>query len=474
MRKRIIYLGFLILISVTGYTQNRIGTGFVAELYTQNCATCHGAQLEGGNGSSLVDDVWVHGGRTQDIARVIREGVLEQGMIPYGGTLSDEEIQSLAIYVLEMGKIARDKGLSSRQATAGGEFKSDHHSFKLEKVAELEDDIFWAVSFLPDGGMLLTQFGGKLFVYRDGKLGKPIKGIPQTASHGQGALMEVQAHPDFEKNGWIYLAYTEESGDRNYMTAIVRGRIKNGKWVDQQDIHRVPAKFHRSAGVHFGTRFVFNDGYLYFPIGDRGAMNDAQDITKPNGKVHRIHDDGRIPKDNPFVDEPGAYKSIWTYGNRNPQGLDMDPATGNIWATEHGPRGGDELNWIREGLNYGWPVITYGMNYNGKPISGKTAEPGMEQPIHYWTPSIAVCGIDFYEGNKFPKWKGDLFVTGLASQHVERFKIDGNKIIEHEVVLRGQGRGRDISTGPDGMIYVILNVDRRAGPGAVYRIVPNK
>ncbi|MEX0322639.1 MAG: PQQ-dependent sugar dehydrogenase [Puniceicoccaceae bacterium] len=478
MLKRILSIGFLALITVSGFSQNRIGTGFVVELYTQHCAACHGPQLKGGAGSSLVDDEWAYGGSPAEISKVISDGLLDKGMLAYKDTLTAEEIQSLAIYILEMGQLARTEGLPDRKVSEGGEFSSQHHGFKLEKVVSLEDDIFWSVSFLPDGAMLLSKFGGDLYVYRDGKLGKPIKGIPNVTVHGQGGLMEVQAHPDFEKNGWIYLSYPEvtsrgDGRDVLYMTKIVRGRIKSGKWVDQEVIFRVPREYHKSARVHFGTRFVFDDGYLYFSIGDRGSMNDAQDITKPNGKVHRIYDDGRIPQDNPFVKEPGAYASIWTYGNRNPQGVDMNPATGEIWATEHGPRGGDELNWIRKGRNYGWPVITYGMNYNGKPISGKTAAPGMEQPVHYWTPSIAVCGIDFYEGDNFPKWKGDLFVTGLASEHVERIKLDGDKIVEHEVVLRGQGRARDISTGPDGNIYVILNIDRSGGPSGVYRIVPN-
>ncbi len=476
MLKRILSLVILLILPILLSAQNRIGTGVVAELYQQNCAACHGPELKGGLGSNLVDDVWAYGGTNEDLARVIREGILTKGMISYGESLTAEEIQSLVIYIREMGQLSQAAGADSRPSPESGTYASRHHAFKLEKVASLGNDIFWSVSFLPDGAMLLSQFGGGLYVYRNETLGESIKGIPEIVTHGQGGLLEVQAHPDYEKNGWIYMAYAEKSGaegkDRRFMTAIVRGRIKDGKWVDQEDIFRVRSEYHKSAGVHFGTRFVFDKGYLYFSIGDRGSMNDAQDITKPNGKVHRIHDDGRIPQDNPFVKEPDAYPSIWTYGNRNPQGIDQDPVTGEIWATEHGPRGGDELNWIRKGLNYGWPEITYGINYNGKPITANSSAPGMEQPVHYWTPSIAVCGIDFYEGDKFPKWKGDLFVTGLASEHVERFKLEGNKVVEHEIILRGQGRARDISTGPDGSLYVILNENRQGGPSAVYRIVP--
>ena len=477
MFKRALSLVLTLAFPVILSAQNRIGTGLVAESYKMYCATCHGENLTGGLGQNLVDDVWVYGDSIADISKVIREGVIDKGMIPYASVMSDEEIQAMAIYIKEMGQLAKaGEGIGPKESE-GGVFQSDHHAYKLEKLAGLENGIFWSVGFLPDGGMLLSQFDGALYVYRDGELGDPITGIPEITINGQGGLMEVQPHPEYEKNGWIYLSYAEKSfpnGDdkAHFMTAIVRGRIKNGKWVDQQDIFRVPQEFHRTAGVHYGTRFVFKDGYLFFSIGDRGAMEMAQDLTRPNGKVHRIHDDGRIPQDNPFVAQLEAYPSIWSYGNRNPQGLDMDPATGLLWETEHGPRGGDELNIIRKGRNYGWPVITYGMNYNGQPISGKTAQEGMEQPVHYWTPSIAVCGIDFYEGKNFPKWTGDLFVAGLASNHLERFKIVGETIVEHEVVVKGQGRVRDVSTGPDGNLYVILNTDRRAGPGGVYRLSP--
>ncbi len=477
MLKGTLSLLLLALLPVSMFAQNKIGTGAVAELYQENCMACHGEALKGGLGPSLVDDVWIQGDSDEDIARVIREGVVLKGMVPYGNVLSTEQVRSLVIFIREMGQLAQTEGDESRQAPEDGVFKSEHHSFSLEKLASLEEDIFWSVSFLPDGSMLLTQFDGKLYVYRDGQLGEPITGIPEITVHGQGGLLEVQAHPEYAENGWIYLAYAEQSGKAEdnslaYMTAIVRGRIKDGKWVNQEDIFRVPPKFHKKGGAHFGTRFVFQDGYLYFSIGDRGSMNDAQDLTRPNGKVHRIHDDGRIAEDNPFVAQLEAYPSIWSYGHRNPQGLDQHPVTGEIWATEHGPRGGDELNRIRKGANFGWPVITYGINYNGKPISGITSAPGMEQPVHYWTPSIAVCGIDFYEGDAFPKWTGNLFVGGLSSEHLERFKLNGDEVVEHEVVLKGQGRVRDVSTGPDGSLYVILNADRNKGPGAVYRLVP--
>ena len=210
-----------------------------------------------------------------------------------------------------------------------------------------------------------------------------------------------------------------------------------------------------------------------FSIGDRGRQDMAQDITRPNGKIHRIHDDGRIPTDNPFADRPGAYASIWSYGHRNPQGLDIDPSTGELWETEHGPRGGDETNKIRPGLNFGWPVITYGMNYNGSPMTDSTSQEGMEQPMHYWVPSIASCGIDFYEGNRFYNWKNNLFVSGMASQELHRLTIEDGEVVDDEIVLKNQGRVRDVANGPDGYLYVSLTSGTPA-KGRIYRLVPAK
>lgn len=461
-----------LLMPVLLAAQNRIGTGEVAQVYQQHCAICHGQQLEGGLGSNLVDEHWIHGDSHEAVARVIRDGLTEQGMPAYSKVLSEEEIQAVTIYLKEMRHLAMVGQADQNSRSEDGIIRTQHHAFQLERVLAIEDDIFWSISFLPDGTPLLTQFGGQLYLARDGRLGDPVAGLPEIHRHGQGGLMEATAHPDYEKNGWIYLGYTEQSGPRAYMTAIVRGRVQEGRWVDQEEIFRVPATFHSGSGVHFGTRFVFEDGYLYFAIGDRGAMAEAQDLTRPNGKVHRIHDDGRIPADNPFVDQSGAYASIWSYGNRNVQGLDRHPVTGQLYATEHGPRGGDELNLIERGANYGWPVITHGIHYNGRPITDRTAAPGMEQPVHYWTPSIAVCGIDFYEGDRFPAWRNDLFVGGLRSEQVERFRLEGDRVVEHEIILKGHGRVRDVSTGPDGLLYLILNKDRGAGPGALYRLVP--
>lgn len=468
-------LSFLFLTStILGFAQNRIGTGTVNELYQTNCATCHGEKLEGGLGRSLIDSEWSNGDSDEAIARSISEGYPDLGMVPWKETLTEEQIRSLVIYIREQGQLAQAGQTEARVEPMGGVFATDRHNFTLERVTEL-DDILFAMAFLPDGAILLTQRDGPVWRHWDG-VNHLIEGTPEVWQRGQGGMMEVALHPDYEQNGWIYLGYSENTGamenDREAgMTCVVRGRIRDDRWVDQEEIYRVPGQYHTNAGAHFGTRFVFQDGYLFFSIGDRGRQNMAQELTRPNGKIHRIHDDGRIPKDNPFVDVPGAIPSIWSYGHRNPQGLDLDPATGELWETEHGPRGGDETNRIQPGLNYGWPVITYGMNYNGTPITNLTHQEGMEQPEHYWTPSIAVCGIDFYEGDLFPDWNGDLLVTGLASQELQRLVIVDHKVVHHEVLLKGQGRLRDVLSGPDGHLYVATET-RGANRSILYRLKP--
>lgn len=454
--------------------QNRIGTGSVNELYQTYCAACHGENLAGGQGGSLVDDYWKHGSSDAEITRSIAAGFPDLGMVPWQGVLDDNQIRSLVIYIREQGQIAKTKETTAKTQPQGGVFSTTHHNFTLEKITQVED-ILWSIEFMPDSSILLAQRDGPLWRHADG-VNHLIEGTPEVWQHGQGGLLEVALHPDYANNGWIYLGYSEHTGAQEDgkdagMTAIVRGRIKDDQWVDQEDIFRVPAEFHLSSGVHYGTRFVFQDGYLFFSIGDRGRMTMAQDVTKPNGKVHRIFDDGRIPPDNPFAEQPGAFPSLWTLGNRNPQGLDIDPATGMLWATEHGPRGGDEVNLIEPGVNYGWPVITYGMNYNGTPITNETARDGLAQPRHYWNPSIAVCGIDFYEGTAFPGWTGDLLVAGLASQELRRLVIHDGQILEDEIILKGQGRVRDVLSGPDGQLYVALN-SRDPNFGELYRLNP--
>ncbi|MFW5883432.1 MAG: PQQ-dependent sugar dehydrogenase, partial [Verrucomicrobiota bacterium] len=397
----------------------------------------------------------------------ILEGNVQMGMPSFKAELSAEEARALVIYMQEIAAQTSQEREPPPRASAEI-VEADGVRFRLETVVE-GLDIPWAVAFLPTGGMLITERQGSLRQFVEGELLPPVEGMPEIWARGQGGLMEVALHPNYAENGLVYLAYSEpsESAGNEGMTAIARGRIVDNRWTDHEMIFEVPERFHNRSGVHFGTRLVFQDGYLFFPIGDRGAQQQAQDLSRPNGKIHRIHDDGRIPEDNPFVDQPDAFPSIWTYGNRNPQGLDLDPATGLLWSTEHGPRGGDELNLIERGNNYGWPVITYGMNYSGRPITDQTHAPGMEQPKLHWTPSIAVCGMDFYEGEAIPEWTGQLFTGGLASEQLHRIVIDGREVKSDTIVLKGAGRVRDVQSGLDGHLYLVLN-----SPDSIVRLVP--
>jgi glucose/arabinose dehydrogenase len=328
----------------------------------------------------------------------------------------------------------------------------------------------WGMAQLPDGNFLVTEKDGALRVIKDGKLLPDlIKGIPEVDAGGQGGLFDVQLHPDYAKNGWIYLAFTDTK-NRRTATKIVRGRIKNGAWADEQTIFEEDQ--YGGGGIHFGGRIQFDGkGYIFFTSGDRGGPttpeNPAQKLTNARGKVHRLFDDGRIPPDNPFVNQPGVTRSIWSWGHRNPQGLAFDDK-GNLWETEHGPRGGDELNLVLKGKNYGWPLVTFGINYSGSPITDKTSAPGFEDPRSNWTPSIAACGLAFYDGDKFPGWKGNLFAGALAHRKVVRVEVDANNKVTHEeILLQNKGRVRSILPAADGTIYITYN-----NPDAVVRLVP--
>ena len=460
----------------------------VDKLYMELCSQCHGANLNEGLGGSLVDGKWKHGASDAEIFKSIAKGNPELGMTPWEGTINAEQIRSLVIYIREKEKAFRIKGIEFPKPEPGKVTKTQRASYKVETVVGNGLEIPWAIAFLPDGRMLVTERPGNLrIINADGTLEpKPVVGTPKVIHQGQGGMMEVAIHPEYEKNGWIYLGFadashtepkeaadTKPSRSKNKksrvdtITAVVRGKIKDGQWVDQEWIWKAEKKFYSTSGVHFGTRFVFKDGYIFFIIGERGGKMEVQDLSNPKGKIYRLYDDGREPEDNPFYGKEAVVKGVWTYGHRNPQGLALDPRDGSIYSTEHGPRGGDELNLIERGNNYGWPVITYGMNYNGSPMTALTAKKGMEQPVIHWTPSIAACGLDFYDSKVFPGWENDLLVGALRQQEVRRLRLKDKKVIEQEVILKGLGRVRDVACGPEGFVYVVLN-----GPDSVIRLVP--
>lgn len=445
----------------------------VAEVYSAMCASCHGANLEGGSAPSLLATDRIQTTDELTLVHTILEGQVDKGMPPFAGALDKAEARALVVYLREAHARAQHEPARATEHN-GTIYQSQEHRFRIETVvAELNEP--WSICWLPDGQMLVTEKSGELRVINDGKLDpRPISGIPEVFHNGQGGLLEIAPHPDYAQNGWLYLAYSDPApsswGRATSMTKIVRGKIRDHRWVDEETIWEAPRDTYLGGRVHFGCRIAFDENnYLFFTHGERGRQDMAQDLALPNGKIYRLHDDGRIPKDNPFVNHPDALPSIWSYGHRNPQGLAFQPTTGKLWSTEHGPRGGDELNLIRRGLNYGWPVITYGINYNGTPITELTAKEGLEQPEVYWTPSPAVCGIDFYTGEAFPGWAGNLFVTALAGQHLRRVVIVEGKVTEQEILLQDIGRVRDVATGPDGYLYLLLN-----RPGKIIRMVPER
>jgi glucose/arabinose dehydrogenase len=328
----------------------------------------------------------------------------------------------------------------------------------------------WAIDFIDTQTALVTEQSGDVHMIESGRLrAEPVAGLPEALYAGQGGMLDVAVDPDYQDNGWIYLAYSHALGEgdnRPAMTRVVRGHIRNNAWTDQQVLFEAPHDTYRTSRHHYGSRIVFDaEGRLYFSIGDRGAQSQAQDLSRPNGKVHRIHRDGSIPSDNPFVGRDDALPSVFSYGHRNPQGLAIHPETDALWGVEHGPRGGDELNRIVAGRNYGWPVITYGINYDGTIITEERAREGMEQPVLYWRPSIAVSGLDVYDGQAFPYWRNHLLVGALRDQEVRLLSLAGNHVQHQEVILKNAGRVREAVTGPDGAIYVVVNA-----PGAILRL----
>ena len=329
-------------------------------------------------------------------------------------------------------------------------------------------EIPWGMAFLPDNRMLVTDRIGDLWIVAiDGKdKVKVIGEVPNVRSKGQGGMLDVEVHPDFNNNSYIYLSYSDDDLDNKSHTSLIRAKLVNNRLVDSQIIFRPEEKFFTKKSLHFGSRIIFDDdGFIYFCIGDRGDRDLAQNLDMPNGKMYRIRDDGTIPIDNPFYYTKGAIKSIWSYGHRNPQGLAIHPLTRQLWEAEHGPRGGDEVNIILKGHNYGWPVITYGKNYSGTIISKLTHHEGMDQPVFHWTPSIAVCGIAFYDGDQFPEWNNNLLATSLKFERLHRIELDGLNMVKDEIIFEAGSRVRDVEVGPDGMIYVALE-----DPGRIVKL----
>lgn len=330
-----------------------------------------------------------------------------------------------------------------------------------------EMQIPWGMTFLPDGALLVTQKSGELYHFKDGKK-TPISNVPETYQRGQGGLLDIELHPDYSNNGWIYISYASSEGEeKGGHTALMRAKLEGNTLINNEVLYK--AGPNTTKGQHFGSRIEFdNNGYLFLSIGERGARDEnPQDITRDGGKIYRFHADGSIPEDNPFYTKEGAKTAIYSYGHRNPQGLVKHPETGEIWDNEHGPRGGDEINIIKAGANYGWPLVTYGINYSGTPITEKRVMEGMEPPIHYWLPSIAPSGMTFITTDTYGSdWNGSLLVGSLKFQYLERLEMNGTKVVSREKLIDDIGRVRDVKEGPDGLIYVAVE-----GKG-IYKLVP--
>jgi len=426
----------------------------ILTLYTTNCSSCHGQQLQ------QFKMLKSFRKSTDQLAEAIKKGNLDAGMPPFGAILKETQIQELAQFIKSYDY---DENFVVEQ--------KEKKDYKIEVVID-DLEVPWGMEFLPGGDMLVAERKGALsrFSKTDGL--HPIKGLPPIRAKGQGGLMDLKLHPQYEENGWLYISYSyiDETNNRAGNTAIIRAKLNNDELTQIESIYKgTPAT---TTNHHFGNRMVFDqEGYLYFSNGERGARDEfPQTLDNTNGKIHRLNDDGSIPKDNPFIGQKDAIPSIYSYGHRNPQGLVVHPVTGQIWEHEHGPRGGDEINLIQPGVNYGWPVITYGINYIGTTITDLTEKEGMEQPLHYYVPSIAPCGMAFLDSDVYPEWKNNLFIGSLRFQYLERIVLNGTTVIYQESMLEElSSRVRDVRVSPDGYLYVAVE-----GPGRILKILPEE
>ena len=354
---------------------------------------------------------------------------------------------------------------AGQSGTAAQRIRSEQAEFHLVKEIDGLDHP-WAMAFLPDGEVLISERAGRMLLYSDGEL-KSVTGLPDIYASGQGGLLDIALHPGFEQNRWIYFTYSA-AGPGGAGTALYRARLDGTRLRDGQLLYRLPRL--SGSSRHFGSRIVFGpDGYLYMSIGDRGDRFRAQRLDDAAGSTLRFNPDGSIPADNPFHGRRDALAEIYSYGHRNAQGMAVHPETGEVWQHEHGPRGGDEVNIIRPGANFGWPNVTYGEEYSGGEIGVGTDAPEYESPRIHWTPSIAPSGMSFYTGNLFPEWQGDIFVGALAGRHLRRLELDGRRVVDQEVLLKNRiGRIRDVEVGPDGKLWLLTDEDN----GALYRLEP--
>jgi len=429
-------------------------------LFAAQCVSCH---VDKGLAGPVHWDSLKASKSEADITEIILSGLPDRGMPAFGDALNGSQINDILAYV----KQQDDPDLITIPPITDVIDRSGEVT-----VETFVDNISapWGLAFLPhDQGLLFTEISGQLKRATADNIIE-ITGLPEVQYGGQGGLLDVAIDPDYAETGWVYLSFSEPlyAGARKAMTTLIRGKITDDKWRDEEVIFKAKSDHYIGTPIHYGSRITFDDdGHVFLSIGDRFKRDQAQDITRPNGKIHRLNKDGSIPADNPFVKDEKAYASIYSYGHRNPQGLIFHPETQQLWSTEHGPKGGDELNLIKRGDNYGWPVISHGRNYSGTELTPFTAKAGMRQPVSHWTPSIAVCGLDVYQGSLFPEWQGRLMVGALKYQQLRIVDVTDGQYQGEEIILNQQGRVRDVTTGPDGAIYVAL-------PEKIVRLTPKK
>ncbi len=435
--------------------------------YTTNCGGCHGLSLE-----TFVERDWVYGETYDDISAIIQNGT-NGGMPAYDDTFSAQEISDLANYILREIDGVTLEDIQNERPGLSGVFTSDDLDFRTEVIAtDIGDGQPFGITQLPDGDFIVSERASR-GLYRITSTGTvtPLTGLPDVVFNdfSQEGMLDVIVDPDFTTTNRIYFSYASPNPDDMYQkaTAVASAVLTDNRLTQVEEIF-IAQPYNASAG-HYGSRLQFdNNGYLYITVGDRNQRDEfPQYLDNSHGKIHRIMADGQIPTDNPFYDEGGVSQSIYAIGIRNPQGLTIHPTTGDIWSGEHGPQGGDEINIVGSGRNYGWPVITYGEEYGGGQIGVGTSQEGMEQPVVYWTPSIAPCGMTFISSDFYGPWQNDLFVGTLAGNHLRRLVMNGNEVVSQEVLLDGVGRIRDVHQGSDGFMYILID-----DPGRLVRILP--
>jgi len=420
--------------------------------YEKFCAGCHGHQMK-----AFVDRKWIQGSSKEDLSRSIRDGMVDDGMPAYGKALNEQEIVDLVDYILT--GIEDRKSYDPVLKSTPKYYNTDIYALVVDTmVTGLE--IPWSLKVTEDGRIFFTERKGTLKLRKRTGEVVTIKNVPKVRNRGQGGMMDVVLHPDFESNQVLFLSYSKPM-NKGQTTAVVRARVVADALTELEEIFvalpAVPTKY------HFGSRMVFdNQGYLYITVGDRGRRDvHPQSLNNSCGKVHRIYEDGSIPEDNPFVEVPGAVTSIWSYGHRNPQGMVYNPVSDELWTHEHGPRGGDELNQIKPKINYGWPVISYGLNYDGTTFTTRVKAPEMEQPAQIWTPSIAPCGMAMVVGDNYDQWNGDILSGSLRFDYISRISTENGIVVNEERILNDIGRVRAIEMGMDGFLYVAVEDDGR-------------